>query len=123
MKTRLALIICGLMMLAGCRTTAVDGDVPARITEPTTASRTALQNAVNDALHTDVLLADDALTNSSLLIIERTPPKTMQSPPAMGRIMEPPFRFQLVMHGSDCILVDARDGSRRKLENTRCVAE
>ena len=101
----------------------ITGDVPARITDPTTASRAALQYAVNDALHTKVLLADDAFTDSSVLVIERRQPRTMQDPPATGRIMEPAVKLQLVMNGRDCILIDTRDSSRYVLENTSCVAE
>jgi hypothetical protein len=67
------LTFAALIVLAGCQTIASADDVPARITNPTDASRAALQQAVNDALHTEVLLADNALTDSSILIIERSP--------------------------------------------------
>jgi hypothetical protein len=117
------LVICGLIALAGCQTTANNNDVPARISNPSAESRAALQKAVNDALHTEVLLADDALTRSSILIIERSPPRTMQDLPATGRNMDPPVQFRLVTSDSACILIDTRDGSRHLLENTTCVAE
>jgi len=116
-------IIGGLAILAGCQTMATGTDVAARITNPSVASQAALQNAVNDALNTEVLLAADALTTSSILVIERNPPKSMQSQPATGRIMEPPIRFHLVLNNSECILVDQRDESRRLLENTTCAVE
>ena len=102
---------------------ATDNDVPARISNPSAASRAALQHAVNDALNTEVLLAADALTSSSILVIERNPPKSMQSQPATGRNMDPPIRFQLVLNDSACILIDTRDTTRHLLENTTCVAE
>lgn len=111
------------LSLAACQTVATADDKPARIVEPDAASRAALQHAVNDALGTEVALADDALTESSLLIIERNPPKTMNGPPAQGRIMDAPIQFQLVTDGVRCVLVDRRDDSRRILEDTRCVAE
>ena len=82
-----------------------------------------MQQAVNQALKTNVLLADDALTESSLLVIERSPPRTMQNLPTQGRNMEPPFQFRLVINGTDCILIDQRDRSRYLLENTKCEAE
>jgi len=116
-------IIGGLAILAGCQTMATGTDVPARITNPTAASRAALQNAVNDALHTEVLLAASALTTSSILVIERNPPRSMQSQPATGRNMDPPMRFHLVLNNSECILVDQRDESRHRLEDTTCAAE
>ena len=65
-----SLILVGLTVLAGCQTMATGTDVPARITNPSAASREALKNAVNDALHTEVLLAASALT----------PPRSMAKP-------------------------------------------
>jgi hypothetical protein len=113
----------GLIGLTGCQTMATGTDVPARITNPSVASRAALQHAVNDALNTKVLLAADALTSSSILVIERNPPKSMQSQPATGRNMDRPIRFQLVVNDFACILIDTRDATRHLLENTTCVAE
>jgi hypothetical protein len=117
------LIIGGLAILAGCQTMATGTDVPARITNPSAASRAALQNAVNDALHTEVLLAASALTTSSILVIERNPPRSMQNQSATGRNMDPPMRFHLVLNNSECILVDQRDESRQRLEDTTCATE
>lgn len=37
--------------------------------------------------------------------------------------MEAPIQFRLVINGSDCILIDARDNARYVLENTACKAE
>ncbi len=118
-----SLLLGGLIALAGCQTMVAGNDAPARITSPTDASRAALQNAVNDALHTNVMLADDALTGSSNLSIERRPPRTLQGQTATGRNMDPPIRFQLVMNDSVCILIDTRDESRHPLDNTTCIAE
>ncbi len=124
--------ICALVLLGalstslyGCRkkTVPTEQDQPARIIEADAASRAALQNAVNTALHTEVMLASDALTETSVLVIERNPPRSLQGHPTQGRIMEAPIQFRLVRHGEDCILVDQRDRSRYPLENTRCEAE
>lgn len=123
MKIVSSLVLSGLITLSGCQTLADSADVPARITDPNAASRAALQNAVNDALQTEVLLAADALTSSSILVIARKPPRSLQSQPATGRDMDPPIRLQLVVTDSDCILIDTRDETRRLLENTTCVAE
>ena len=111
------------LMLSGCQTFDVDDDRPARIVDPDTESRAALQAAVNEALGTEVMLADDALTESSLLAIERWPAGTMDNPVPQGRILERPIQFRLVINGSDCTLVDQRDGSRRVLLNTTCKAD
>ena len=111
------------LVMVGCQTLASGEDVAARITNPTDYSRAALQNTVNVVLNTDVALADDALTDSSVLTIERNPPRSMQSPPAQGRNMDTPIQFRLVLNGSDCILIDQRDNSRYLLEKTTCAAE
>ena len=109
--------------LFSCQTVATAYDKPARITAPTDASRAALQQTVNAALNTNVTLADDALTNSSLLVIERAMPRSMDGSPAQGRTMEMPFQFRLVINGDDCILIDQRDESRHVLQDTSCIAQ
>jgi len=116
----IAAVICGMI---GCQTVASDYDRPARISNPTDASRAALQQAVNTALRTEVTLADDALTDTSLLTIEHTPPRTMQNLTPDGRLLDMPFQFLLVINGSDCVLIDQRDRTRYTLENTSCAAE
>jgi len=121
-KLLVALVIA-VAALAGCKTNAVHGEQAARIVDPTDSSRAALQETVNALLNTDVTLADDALVNSSLLIIERNVPRKIDSPPAQGRIMDMPIQFQLVTDGSNCVLIDKRDESRHLLENTVCAAE
>ncbi len=120
---RNALIVVLFLSLTGCQTLATDDDVAARITNPTADSRAALQEAVNDALDTDVMLADDALTDTSVLTIERNPPRSMENLPAQGRNMDGPMQFRLVKNGDDCVLIYTNDDSRRKLANTRCTAE
>lgn len=111
-----------LAALAGCKHVAPDADQPAVIVGPDDASRAALQQTVNAALGTEVLLADDALTTTSLLVIERNPPQSMDIP-AQGRNMSTPIQIRLVTDGSRCILVDQRNGSRHVLDDTTCAAE
>ena len=118
-----ALVTGMALVLSGCQTMATDQDRPARIVNPDDASRAALQNTINTALRTDVVIANNALTDSSVLVIERSPPRTMQNPNPQGLILETPIQFRLVINGSDCILIDARDNGRYVLENTSCEAE
>lgn len=110
-------------MLTGCQTVDTDLDRPARIVNADADSRAALQAAVNEALGTEVLLADDALTGTSLLTIERWPTGTMDNPVPEGRRLDKPIQFRLVVNGSDCVLVDPRNESRHVLQDTECVAE
>ena len=122
--TKKLLLLAGLCIGGGCcKTAATEQDESARIIAPDDMSRASLQRVVNDALGTDVTLADDALTESSVLIIERSPPRSLQGMPTRGRTTEEPIQFRLVLNHGDCILIDQRDRSRHKLENTRCEAE
>jgi hypothetical protein len=116
-------LVAVFLFVGGCQTTAGDYDSAARIVNPTQASRAALQQAINQEVGTSVVLADDALTDRSILVIERTPRPTMEDPVPMGRVMEPPIQFRLVTNGTDCILIDERDRSRTVLEQTNCIAE
>jgi hypothetical protein len=117
-------IIAGLLFaLIGCQTLATDGDVAARIMNPTDDSRKALQSAVNEALVANVTLANDALTDSSVLTIERNPPRSMENLPAQGRNMDVPMQFRLVLNDGDCVLIYTADDSRRTLADTKCIAE
>lgn len=109
--------------LAACQTVATEYDKPARISNPDESSRAALQKTVNAALNTEVVLASDALTNSSQLFIERVMPKSMEGSLAGGRTMEMPFEFRLVINGDDCVLIDKHDDSRHVLQDTSCNAE
>ena len=109
--------------LTGCQTVNTDLDRPARIVNADADSRAALQAAVNEALGTEVLLAQDALTDTSLLTIERWPAGTMENPVPQGRSLEKPVLFRLVINGSDCILIDQRNESRHVLEETDCATE
>lgn len=111
------------IMLTGCQTVNADYDQPARIVNPDADSRAALQATVNEAFGREVLLADDALTDSSMLVIERWMPGTIEDPVPQGRILEKPVQFQLVRNGDDCVLVRKSDGARYVLSDTDCEAE
>lgn len=121
--TRAIALAVFVMSMSGCKNVAPDADQAAVIVDPDAASRAALQQTVNAALHTDVTLADDALTDTNILIIERKVPQSIEGSPAQGRNMEMPIQFRLVTDGANCILVDQRDASRHILADTRCVAE
>jgi len=120
---RLILTIAVAATISACQTVVADFDHSARIVNADNSSRAALRATVNSILNTEVTLADSALTDSSLLTIERDPPRTMDNPNPQGRIMEMPIQFRLVANGTDCILIDQRDRGRYILENTDCAAE
>mgnify|MGYP001820756220 CR=1 FL=1 len=114
------LAVTGGLLLAACKTVAPDANQPALIVEPTDASRAALQETVSRLLGRDVLLSGEALTDTSFLFIERRYPQSIDGSPAEGRNMEMPYRFTLLTNGTDCVLVDERDGSRHLLADTKC---
>ena len=114
--------VCAVGLVA-CKNVVPDADQAALIVNPTDESRAALQQVVDAALHTSVALADDALTDTSLLVIERQVPRSIEGAPAEGRTMEMPFQFRLVTDGTNCVLIDKRDESRYVLANTECIAE
>jgi hypothetical protein len=106
---------------AACGTLAAQ-EQPAVIASPTERSRAELLRVVSAAASGQtVTLADDALTRSSVLTIERRTPTGPQGRAATGRTLEAPERFTLVLRGSHCVLVRAADGRAFELDETRCV--
>ena len=118
-----ACLLAAMVALAACKNVAPDTGTRAIIVDPDDESRAALRSTVNEIFGRDVLLADDALTTSSLLVIERDTPRSIEGSPAQGRTMDMPYSLRLVTDGTNCILVDERDGSRHRLDDTDCVAE
>lgn len=113
-----------ILMVSGCQTMNAAADVPALLSETDEASRVALRDTISAIFGgQDVPIADDALTKSSLLLIERNPRGSLDAPPATGRVLEEPIRFRLVKSGGECVLVDLRDESRHLLPDTTCVPE
>lgn len=130
MRVCAGLIVSAALLVGGCRAaptaggSGVDGEVPARIVNPTESSRAELERAVSDMLFgADVTLADDALTESSVLILERGRARSMANPPLSGREMREPERFQLVTDGEGCFLIHGAGRARYELNDTECVPE
>ena len=116
--------VCLALVLAACHMNAVHEDRPARIVDPSDASRAELQQVVSEALNgADVMLADDALTGSSVLIVERRKTGSLDNPPLSGRDLGRPERFRLVTSGTQCTLVHESDAARYELREAECVAE
>lgn len=113
----LAIVVTGLL---GCQTISSGADQPAIISSANDASRADLQRAVNSALNTDVALAADALTDTDILIIERSHAQRIGGLPADGRMMDLPVQFRLVLRDGDCVLIDQRNNSRYSLPGTTC---
>ena len=107
------------LWLVGLCATISEG-APAAILDSTPAAHADIRQAVAAALGRDVLVADDALTESNLLTIDRRVTKTIEGRIGSGRILDPPETFQLVLEGDHCVLVHDRTGKAYPLENARC---
>ena len=113
----------GAILLAGCIQPTVAPDEPARLIEPDAASRAELQVVVAAAIgQTTVQLADDALSEDGVLLLERMPHTDNLGHRMPGRDLGAPKRFQLFRAGSDCILTETGSDRRWVLEQARCVA-
>lgn len=107
--------------LTGCVGAGTRATVPAVIASPDAAARAELARQVAQALGKDtVLLADDALTRSSELIIESARPRDAAGRLLQGRELTPPHRFRLQLTGSQCELLHENTQRRIPLRTVRC---
>lgn len=122
---RLTFAVCvsGVLGLVACQAPARQPDVAAVLVDPTPQSRAQLAKAVNELLGvSSVTLADDALTGSSTMLIERSPARDPGGVRITGRDYEKPVTFTLVKSGGDCVLVSGRDDRRIVLTDATCRA-
>lgn len=117
----------GAMLLCACQSGSEANsprEVPAVVVAPTSESRAELQRVVSSALGgVDIRLADDALTTSSLLIVERRRHQTIEGRIGDDRSMEPPEKFRLMTSDSACVLVHLRTKQQYPLAVTTCAPE
>jgi hypothetical protein len=112
-----------LAIAAGCRHLAADEEHPAVLVDPTDAVRAELHAALTAALgRAPVAIADDALTQTNVLIIERAPVRELDGRPLDGRVLEPTVhRFELVLATGQCVLVRPSDAWRMRLASATCA--
>lgn len=116
---RLALLA---WLLTACNSVPPPEGEPAIIVNPDARSRAELQAVVKTALHgVTVTLSPDALTDSSLLMIDRQAPRGIDAPHAAGRILDPGETFQLLLDGRQCVLRQQSTGLRWLLLDTECA--
>jgi hypothetical protein len=127
------LAVCGA---AGCRSDTVAGgsegaagsggaanSTPALLKDPDAATRAELRRVVSAALGgVDVTLSDQALTDTSLLVIERRRHVDPAGRRIMGRDMGTSDRFMLFMEGDQCLLEHMASGKRWPLTGAECVS-
>ena len=124
---RLAEIVGSIVVaatLSACKADPGPPETPARIVDPTEESRAELNLIVTHALNgADVMLASDALTKSSVLIIEPKVYRDAQGNRISGRELRAPIQFVLLKQGEQCVLELRSSGERWPLPATRCVPE
>ena len=119
---RTAWVVCVLGLVA-CQAPALQPDVAAVLVDPTQRSRAQLAKTVSEMLGvSSVTLADDALTRSSILLIERSPVRDVGGARISGRDYGKPKKFTLVKSGGECVLVSGQDGRRIVLTDATCRA-
>jgi hypothetical protein len=119
----LALTAVFLLCACNSKSPASRDESAAVITNASGETRAELEAAVARILKKPkVTVAEDALTESDILIISRTPRRTLKLNPVQGRSMEKPFLFQLVKIGRDCYLKYEATRERQKLEKISCRA-
>jgi hypothetical protein len=105
-----------IAMLSACNALPESPAVPAVIVDADDNSRAQLQQAVAKMLNNaTVMLANDALTRNSLLIIERKQ--------LLGREISEPEQFRLWLDGNLCLLEHQGTGEQQPLLGTRCRPE
>ena len=114
------IIVAGVMVLCvGACDVRPEADRPAVVAEQTPAGIAELREVVQSALgRTDIRLADTALTDSSILALERG---AAAGAVATGRTVELPERFELVENAGRCYLIRVTSGERYRLRDISCT--
>ena len=113
-----------LPALTAVAVAASSAEVPAVLVEVDAASRAALLAAVTRLLPgPPPLLADDALTTTSWLILERARRESVDGVVEPGFDLERPEQFRLVLRDGRCELVRLSTGTREVLAGARCAPQ
>jgi hypothetical protein len=112
-----------LTLAAGCGHLAADEGRPAVLVNPTDEVRTELRAALTAALgQAPIAVADDALTQTNILVIDRAPVRELENRPLDGRIVESTAqRFELVVTSGECVLQRPSDSWSMRLATATCA--
>jgi hypothetical protein len=115
--------LLAFVILQGSMAQADSRGVPAVIVEPTDASRSEIKGVLRRALGgTAPVLADDALTTTSVLSLDNGQARDPNRLLLNGRDLSRPEIFALVRSGSHCKLVQVKTGKAWTLHHTTCRA-
>jgi hypothetical protein len=94
---------------------------PAVLTNPSAEVRLEISQAIIAMTDfSSVTLADQDLTQSSELVVERKHQKTANGDLIQGRDVELPHRFQLVLQSGQCWLLHQATDQRLRLKKAQC---
>lgn len=116
-------VFISVLIFSACKQDVLQGDsdLPATLTDTTSTTRSELNQIVSQALFgVEVNLADDALTKTSLLIIERSNQRTVNNDRILGRDLSMPEQFRLVTNDGQCLLIHQKNGKRYLLSLASC---
>jgi hypothetical protein len=115
------LALATLTWACACQNLSAQGDGPAVIANPGEASRSEIQSVLSEALgERSIRIADDALTQSSILTLEGAVRGDPAREAPRGRDLGGPERFDLVLDNGRCFLVYRGSGRRWRLHETEC---
>ncbi len=113
-----------LSITSACQSSNSPAAQPARLVEPSAATRAELARAVAGALEREeVTLDDDALTDGSTLVVARRLHRDAQQRVISGRDLESPEHFHLHLVGEDCVLTHVGSDRQWILRTATCAPE
>jgi len=99
----------------------IEPERPALLVAPNAQTHEELTYAISAIFNgVPVALANDALTTSSVLLIDRAPARDASGRLLNGRDLGKPEHFQLVVSGARCTLIHERSGQRIDLSTATC---
>jgi len=119
-----AITVVLILLATACRLPVTQPDTPALLTNPGPETLQELEQTLSTAMNgAQISLATDVLTKTSVLVIERGMQRGINRAPELGRDLGQPYRFQLVIKGQQCLLVDKQNGTEWPLSSAECVIE
>jgi hypothetical protein len=118
MSMRATALLACLIAASGCVRAQVHGETPALLASDA-ASQQALREALTSALGSEPLLAPDALTATSQLVIEPAEQK-VDGQRIQGRETRKPEHFDLLRVDGACVLRRASTAERFVLKAASC---
>lgn len=121
---RISIVVIFALLAVACGAPVVQPSVPALLINPGPETLQEVVHTVSTAMNvTTVTLATDVLTKSSVLDVERGMKRGINRPGELGRDPGRPYRFQLVMDGLQCVLVDQQTTQHWPLKTVKCIKE